>query len=161
MTGAGGDDALRPSDGTEPVYVALGSNLGDRGAWLGLARARLAAAPDCTLVRATAVDETQPIGPSGQGAYLNQMLLLTTRRSPLSLLDLLQNVEREAGRERTEHWGPRTLDCDVVMFGMRTIRHPRLTVPHPEIANRPFWQDELGRLGAAAAPGAAFTGEDA
>ncbi len=149
MTAEYADAALRPSDGAEAVLVALGSNLGDRSAYLALARERVADAPDCRLEAATEPEETDPIGPTGQPPYLNQMLLVRTQRSPLALLDLLQEAERAAGRERTERWGSRTLDCDVVMFGMRNIRHPRLTVPHPEIANRPFWQHELRALGVA------------
>ena len=142
-----GDPATRPSDGTERVSVALGSNLGDREAMLAYARARIAGHPSCRLVAATEPEETAPIGPQDQPPYLNQMLALTTTLAPLVLLDFLQGIERAAGRVRDVRWGPRTLDCDIVRFGDREVRHARLVVPHPEIPNREFWQRELAGLG--------------
>ena len=144
----GADD---PSTGDELVFVALGSNLGDREALLGFARNAIAAMPDTRLLAASSVEETAPIGPPGQGAYLNQMLALQTGQSPLGLLDLLLEVEHRAGRERRERWAARTLDCDVVRFGERRIAHPRLVVPHPELERRDFWRRELEELLAAPA----------
>ena len=144
----GADD---PSTGDELVFVALGSNLGDREAMLGFARDAIAAMPDTRLLAASSVEETAPIGPPGQGAYLNQMLALQTGQSPLGLLDLLLEVEHRAGRERRERWAARTLDCDVVRFGERRIAHPRLVVPHPELERRDFWRRELEELLAAPA----------
>ena len=144
----GADD---PSTGDELVFVALGSNLGDRAAMLGFARDAIAAMPDTRLLAASSVEETAPIGPPGQGAYLNQMLALRTGQSPLGLLDLLLEVEHRAGRERRERWAARTLDCDVVRFGERRIAHPRLVVPHPELWRRDFWRRELDELLAAPA----------
>lgn len=145
------DPATRASAGDETVFVALGSNLGDRAARLAAARSAIAALPDTTVLAASAVEETAPIGPAGQPPYLNQMLALRTRLAPLALLDALLDAERAAGRERGERWGARTLDCDVVRFGARVLSHPRLVVPHPELANRPFWLRELDELLAAPA----------
>lgn len=138
--------ALQPSRGGEAVFVALGSNLGEREAHLASARASIGALPAVHVMAVSRVEETAPIGPADQSAYLNQMLALTTHRSPLDLLDALLDVERSRGRVRGERWGARTLDCDVVRFGARVIRHPRLTVPHPELPNRDFWQRELDEL---------------
>ena len=92
------DAATRPSDGDETVFVALGSNLGDRAALLDAARVAIAALPDTRLLAASAVEETAPIGPAGQPPYLNQMLALRTRLSPLALLDALLAIEQAAGR---------------------------------------------------------------
>lgn len=141
-----GTAATRPSDGSEKVFVALGSNLGDRSAMLAHARTRIAEHPDCRLVTATEPEETAPLGPQDQPIYLNQMLALSTSLSPLALLDYLLEVEQETGRVRAERWGPRTLDCDIVRFGDRVVRHPRLVVPHRELPNRDFWQRELAAL---------------
>lgn len=135
----------------ELAFVALGSNLGDRAAHLRAARAAIAALDGCTLVAASSVEETEPIGPAGQEAYLNQMVAVATTLEPLQLLAALQEIERRAGRRRGERWGPRTLDLDVVRFGEREIRDPGLTVPHPELPNRDFWQRELHELEAALA----------
>ncbi len=129
------------------AYVALGSNVGDRAAQLARARGAIAALPGTRIVAATAVDETAPIGPP-QGAYLNQMLKVETALEPHALLDALQRVEVDGGRVRGERWGERTIDCDIVRFGARTIADERLTVPHPEIANRDFWRRVLAELGA-------------
>lgn len=131
------------------VYVALGSNLGDRHAALAAARDAIAATPGCELLAVTAVEETAPIGPADQPPYLNQMARVRTTLSPAALLDRLQEIERAAGRVRAERWGPRTLDLDVVLIEGRTVDTDRLTVPHPELARRDFWQRELAELGGA------------
>jgi 2-amino-4-hydroxy-6-hydroxymethyldihydropteridine diphosphokinase len=75
------------------------------------------------------------------------MLLVETRLEPRALLEALLAIERAEGRVRRERWGPRTLDCDIVLFGDRPIREPDLVVPHVELRNRPFWQSELRELG--------------
>ena len=130
----------------EWAFVALGSNIGDRNASLELARERLAALPGTTLVAASAIEETEPLGPVPQGTYLNQMVLLHTELAPRELLDACLKIEMEAGRERRERWGPRVLDLDIVRYGDREVREPGLTIPHPELPNRPFWLRELAEL---------------
>ncbi len=131
------------------VYVALGSNLGDREAHLAAARAGLAALPSTRVVSASRIEETAPIGPAGQGAYLNQMLHVETALAPTALLAAAQAIEREQGRRRdpAARWGPRTLDIDLVLFGDRPIGSASLQLPHPELAHRDFWQRELAELG--------------
>ncbi|PYP00849.1 MAG: 2-amino-4-hydroxy-6-hydroxymethyldihydropteridine diphosphokinase [Gemmatimonadetes bacterium] len=132
----------------ERVYVALGSNVGDRAAHLAYARARLAALPRTRLLKESRVEETAPLGPVPQGSYLNQMVLLETTLEPAELLVHLHAIESERGRERRSgvRWGPRTLDLDIVRFGDRVLRDPQLVIPHPEVPNRPFWQRELAEL---------------
>jgi len=139
----------------ERVYVALGSNVGDRAAHLACARARLAALPRTRVLNESRIEETAPLGPVPQGAYLNQMVVLETALEPAELLDLLHAIESERGRERRAgvRWGPRTLDLDIVRFGDRVVREPGLVIPHPEVPNRPFWQRELAELEAAPSPG--------
>jgi 2-amino-4-hydroxy-6-hydroxymethyldihydropteridine diphosphokinase len=128
------------------VYVALGSNLGDRSAHLNRARRALAALPDTALLAASSVEETAPLGGMDQPPYLNQMVLLETELAPRALLEACQAIEREAGRVRTVRWGPRTLDVDIVRFGDRHLAEPDLIIPHPELPNRDFWQRELAEL---------------
>jgi 2-amino-4-hydroxy-6-hydroxymethyldihydropteridine diphosphokinase len=99
------------------------------------------------LVAASDVEETAPLGPVPQGSFLNQMLLLETGLTPRALLDALLVIEAAEGRVRRERWGPRTLDCDIVLFGGEVVREPGLVVPHPELPNREFWQRELRQLG--------------
>ncbi|MFI5213225.1 MAG: 2-amino-4-hydroxy-6-hydroxymethyldihydropteridine diphosphokinase [Gemmatimonadales bacterium] len=132
--------------GTERVAIALGSNLGDRATALDSARAAIAALPLTALVAASPVEETDAIGPVRQGPFLNQMLLVDTSLAPRALLEALLSIERDHGRERRERWGPRTLDCDIVLFGSRSVSERDLTIPHPELKNRDFWRRELKAL---------------
>lgn len=130
----------------EIVYIALGSNRGDRELYLSAARSAIEALPGTSVVAASEVEETEPIGPPGQDSYLNQMIAIHTTLEPEQLLSALQRIEAENGRVRAGRWGPRTLDLDIVRFGSREIRTPRLTVPHPELERRAFWQRELEQL---------------
>ena len=126
--------------------MALGSNVGDRAAHLAHARERLGTLPGTHLVAASRIEETAPIGPVAQPPYLNQMVLLETTLTPAELLAQCRRIEAERGRERRERWGPRTLDLDIVRYGAQTVRQPDLTIPHPELPNRDFWQREIAEL---------------
>ncbi|MFN2566210.1 MAG: 2-amino-4-hydroxy-6-hydroxymethyldihydropteridine diphosphokinase [Gemmatimonadaceae bacterium] len=128
------------------AYIALGSNLGDRAAYLALARRGLAAIPRSQLRAVSSIEETQPLGPIPQPPYLNQMAALETDLGPAELLDALQRIERAAGRVRDQRWGPRTLDLDIVLFEKQSVVTDRLVVPHPELARRDFWQRGLDEL---------------
>ena len=130
----------------ERAYIALGSNLGDREEHLAAARAALAALPATRWIAASSVEETQPLAGMNQPPYLNQMVLLETSLEPRALLAASQAIERPRGRVRTEHWGPRTLDLDIVRYGGRRIADPDLIIPHPELPNRDFWIRELAEL---------------
>ena len=132
----------------ESVYIALGSNLGDRAANLAFARARIDALPETQVTAESPVEETAPVGPVPQGAYLNQMLRVETALAPEALLAACLRIEADAGRDRAgaARWGPRTLDLDLVLFGDRRVDEPALRLPHPEIARRDFWQRELRAL---------------
>ncbi len=130
----------------ERAYVALGSNLGDRAAHLQKAREALASLPDTELVAASAIEETAPLGGMRQPSYLNQMVLLETGLEPRRLLEACQAIEQQQGRQRTERWGPRTLDLDIVRFGDRRVSDSDLIIPHPELSDRDFWRRELAEL---------------
>ncbi|MBA3657738.1 MAG: 2-amino-4-hydroxy-6-hydroxymethyldihydropteridine diphosphokinase [Gemmatimonadaceae bacterium] len=131
---------------TATVYIALGSNLGDKSANLLAARAAIAAIMETRIVAHTSVEETEPIGPVHQPTYLNQMLAVETSLSPEQLLSELHVIERQCGRERRERWGPRTLDLDIVKFGEQVVNTSSLTIPHPEIPNREFWKRQIAEL---------------
>jgi 2-amino-4-hydroxy-6-hydroxymethyldihydropteridine diphosphokinase len=128
------------------AYVALGTNVGDRGRHLEDARASLAALPGSRILAVSAVEETPPLGPIIQGNYFNQMVAVETSLAPQQLLSELLRIEQEHGRKRGERWGPRTLDLDIVMFGDRHLESDELTLPHPQLPNRDFWQRELIEL---------------
>jgi 2-amino-4-hydroxy-6-hydroxymethyldihydropteridine diphosphokinase len=128
------------------AYVALGSNLGAREVFLADARAAIKALPRTTVLAETEVEQTAPIGPVAQDPFLNQMIAVETELSPSELLRALQGIERKAGRIRGTRWGPRTLDLDIVLFEKQRASEANLTVPHPELPNRDFWQRELAQL---------------
>jgi 2-amino-4-hydroxy-6-hydroxymethyldihydropteridine diphosphokinase len=130
----------------ERVYVALGSNLGDRAAHLARARDALGRLPLTTVLAASAIEETDPVGPPDQERYLNQMVLVETSLDPGRFLKLLHKIEDENGRTRGERWGPRTLDLDIVRFGTRRLRDLDLKIPHPELPNREWWLREIEEL---------------
>lgn len=124
------------------AFLALGSNLGDREAELRRALDALT-----ELVAASAVYETDPVGgPEGQGPYLNMVVQLETDRSPDQLLETCRALEAVAGRVRDAHWGPRTLDVDVLWIDGVTVDEPELQVPHPRLRQRPFVLAPLAEL---------------
>jgi len=125
---------------SERVFVAIGSNVGDRHAHVRHAATRLAELPQTQLVRLSGVIETEPVGGPSQGRYLNAVAELSTSLEPDALLQHLLAIERERGRNRAQEvrFGPRTLDLDLLIHGSRRIRTPGLQVPHPRMAERDF-----------------------
>ena len=119
--------------------IGLGSNRGNRRAIIEEALAKLGRHPQVGLVRASSFHETAPVGgPAGQDAYLNAAAALECTLQPGELLDLLQQIEDQAGRKREETWGPRTLDLDLLLYGEVVLDTPRLKAPHPRMAWRRF-----------------------
>jgi 2-amino-4-hydroxy-6-hydroxymethyldihydropteridine diphosphokinase len=115
--------------------LGLGSNLGDRlGLFRSAARTR---ASHGEIVRVSAVYESAALGPP-QPDYLNAALRFRTALEPLALLALQLRIERASGRVRTERWGPRTLDLDLLWIAGRAVDEPGLVVPHRELTRRPF-----------------------
>ena len=120
------------------AHVGLGSNLGDRLATLDAAVRALDADPDTHVMAVSPVYETEPVGGPEQGPYLNAVAVLETDRTPEELLDLLLTTEARLGRVRSERWGPRTIDLDLLLYEGPPVSTPRLTVPHPRAAERAF-----------------------
>lgn len=120
------------------VFIALGSNLGNRSTWLRLAQEKLFSAPTTQLMAASSVYETEPVGKIDQPAFLNQVLEVRTTLAPENLLSRLLQVERELGRMRNERWGPRNIDLDLLVFGNRQDKTALLVLPHPELHRRRF-----------------------
>ncbi|RBW51076.1 2-amino-4-hydroxy-6-hydroxymethyldihydropteridine diphosphokinase [Marinobacter sp. F3R11] len=120
------------------AFIGLGSNLQDPAAQLARAVAELAALPDTTLVAQSPFYASKPVGPQDQPDYVNGAVWLSTGLDPHTLLNQLQAIEQAHGRERLRHWGPRTLDLDLLVFGTQTLDDERLTVPHRELSNRDF-----------------------
>lgn len=124
------------SRSSRPVVLALGSNLGDRLAMLQGAVHALGAVVD--LVAVSPVFETDPVGGPEQDDFLNAVVLVDSTQSPHELLDLAHRVEDLHGRVRTQRWGPRTLDVDLIAVDEEQIDEPDLVIPHPRAAERAF-----------------------
>lgn len=129
------------------VWLALGSNLGDRAGYLQGARQALPAA-GIAVLRASRVDETDPVGIRDQPRFLNQVLEVETSLEPRPLLEAVKAVEQQLGRVSRERWGPREIDIDILRYDGRTVDEPGLHIPHPELPNRPFLRDLLQELDA-------------
>jgi 2-amino-4-hydroxy-6-hydroxymethyldihydropteridine diphosphokinase len=129
-------------------YVGLGSNLGDREAFLVGARAALAATPGVSVVAASRLYETEPVGPP-QGRYLNAVVALDTTLAAQALLERLLELEQAAGRRRGgPRNAPRTLDLDLLLFGDVCIDAPELSLPHPRLHERAFVLVPLAEIAA-------------
>ncbi|PPA02351.1 2-amino-4-hydroxy-6-hydroxymethyldihydropteridine diphosphokinase [Pseudomonas sp. MWU12-2312b] len=129
----------------ERIYIGMGSNLAAPAEQLRSAVAALARLPQSELVGVSGFYQSDSLLP-GQPRYTNAVAALDTDLAPLDLLDALQAIENEQGRERLERWGPRTLDLDIVLFGDRLIDEPRLKVPHYHLQERAFVLYPLAEL---------------
>jgi 2-amino-4-hydroxy-6-hydroxymethyldihydropteridine diphosphokinase len=119
------------------AYLGLGSNLGDRLENLASA-VRLLDERGVEVVRSSRVYETDPVGGPAQGPYLNAVLEVEFEGSARALLHAVRRVEQAMGRIRTERWGPRVIDVDILTFGDERIDEPDLVVPHPRLHERGF-----------------------
>ena len=129
----------------ERVYIGMGSNLAAPEEQLRSAVQALAQLPDSRLVGVSAFYQSDSLLP-GQPRYTNAVAAIDSTLPPLDLLDALQAIELDQGRERHERWGPRTLDLDILLFGDRLIDEPRLQVPHYHMHARPFVLYPLAEL---------------
>lgn len=120
------------------AFIGAGSNLGEPRAHLGFAIRQLRATPGIHRLHSSPWYCSTAIGPGDQPDYLNAVFELHTSLAALDLLDVLQHTEALAGRIRAERWGPRTLDLDILLFGSLCTRDPRLSLPHPRLAERNF-----------------------
>lgn len=121
-----------------PLIVALGTSLGDRHRLLGQAVHALSNTPRVQVLACSNVYDTTPQGGVAEHRFLNAAVALETGLEPEPLLDVLQAIETSLGRTRNERWEDRTMDLDLVLWGGRIIRTPRLVVPHPELHRRRF-----------------------
>jgi 2-amino-4-hydroxy-6-hydroxymethyldihydropteridine diphosphokinase len=161
MTSGTVDPNERPA-GTVTAFIGVGSNVGDRAAHVSFAFDALDRAAGIRLVRRSAIHETAPVGPPGQGPYLNAVVELAVGLSPMELLATLLDIERVRGRDRATEirFGPRTLDLDILTWGAAEpggarIDSPGLVVPHPRMHDRVFVLAPLSELDPAIASRAA------
>jgi len=138
---------------SDKVFLGIGSSLGDRLGNLKYAMVRLLSLqPELVVTGCSSVYESPHMGVSEEDsliypAHLNAVVRVETDIRPEALLDELHSIENGAGRTRTEHWAPRTLDIDILAYGNRKISTDRLTIPHPGICARSFVIVPLEELG--------------
>jgi len=119
------------------VYIALGSNMDSPHSQLDSALEAIARHPHMQLSAVSSRYQTPPIGPQ-QPDFINAAAELSTDLSPPALLDALQAIEQQQNRVRNIHWGPRTLDLDILLYDNLVLESERLTIPHPRLSERAF-----------------------
>jgi len=120
------------------TFVGLGSNLGEREAMIRAALDALGLLPETTLMRASSLYDTEAVGEVDQPNFLNAVAQLDTELTARQLLWNLLLIEKRLGRVRTQRWGPRLIDLDLLLYGQQVIEEADLRVPHPEITRRSF-----------------------
>lgn len=119
------------------AFLGLGSNLGDRAYYLQGAIAALAS-PTIKIMATSRIYETEPWGVMDQPLYWNQVIEIVTTLEPLDLLHVCQEIEHRLGRERKVHWGPRTIDIDLLIYDNTVSESEELRLPHPYLEDRAF-----------------------
>jgi len=123
---------------TKHVFLGLGSNVGDRESYLEAAIQALNDQEAISIIKQSAVIETEPIGVEDQGKFLNMVVEVVTSLTPMRLLDMCLEIESQNGRVRKYKCEPRTLDIDILFYDDQIIDSNDLTVPHPEVHKRHF-----------------------
>ena len=132
--------------GWHKVYLSIGSNIGDKEGYLDFAIDRLNALPDTKVTAVSDYLETEPYGDVEQDKFLNGALEIETLKTPQELLEATMGIEQEAHRERVVHWGPRTLDIDILFYDDAIIMEENLKIPHVEIPKREFVLEPLSGI---------------
>lgn len=128
------------------IFVALGSNIGDRLGFLQKAMDALGSAPGFKVRRVSSVYETEPVGKKEQPQFLNAAVELNSLMSPEDVLVTLKQIERAVGRTPSERWGPREIDLDLIYVQDLVIDGPELVLPHPEVDSRKFVLTPLAEI---------------
>ena len=128
------------------AYIAYGSNMGDSRKTIETALEFMNSIPYCCIVEDSGIVQSTAYGKEDQPDFLNGIIHIETYLEPENLLDVLQYIENKFGRVRKEHWGPRTLDLDIILYDNMIIDSERLIVPHPDMANRDFVLAPLAKL---------------
>lgn len=124
-------------------YLALGSNLGNKEKNIKLGFKKIQNLPNTQLLKTASIYETLPIGPGKQPKYLNTATKIRTELEPLELLLKLKEIEKDLGRKKRKHWGPRIIDIDILFYDNRVINTDSLIIPHPLLHRRKFVLEPL------------------
>lgn len=141
-----GSISVKISRGWHRAYIGMGSNIGDRMEYINQAIERIEEQEDTKVMDVSNLIETKPYGGVEQDDFLNGCIAVDTLKEPMELLDFLMDVERLAGRKRTIHWGPRTLDLDILLYDDLVMSERDLTIPHKEMHKRMFVLEPLAEI---------------
>ncbi|MBS7007660.1 2-amino-4-hydroxy-6-hydroxymethyldihydropteridine diphosphokinase [Anaerostipes sp.] len=128
------------------AYIGVGSNMGDRAEYIKQAVKQVDHEDDTRVMCVSSLLETEPYGNVDQDPFINGCIGIDTLKSPAELLEFLQGLESRAGRERTVHWGPRTLDLDILLYEDLILNEQHLKIPHIEIPKRQFVLEPLAQI---------------
>lgn len=128
------------------VYLSLGSNMGDKADNIKKAIDLLDKEEDCHVIRVSTLRNTKPVGPVIQEDFLNGALYMKTLRTPAELLALIASIENELKRVREIHWGPRTIDLDILLYDDQIIQSENLNIPHVEMEKRQFVLEPMAEI---------------
>lgn len=128
------------------VYLGVGSNIGDKEGYLNFAIQQLKQLPDIQVKKVSEYRNTKPYGGVEQDEFLNSCIEIKTLQTPEELLITLHTIELEAGRERIIHWGPRTLDLDILLYDDLVMNTESLTIPHKEMHKREFVLEPMAEI---------------
>lgn len=132
--------------GWRTAYLSIGSNMGDRENYLNIAVDRISESQECRVKEVSRYIETKPVGMVEQADFLNGCMKIETLLSPEELLTLIKEIELAAGRTREVHWGPRTLDIDILMYEQEIMWEEDLKIPHPYMDVRGFVLEPLAQI---------------
>ncbi|WP_339060669.1 2-amino-4-hydroxy-6-hydroxymethyldihydropteridine diphosphokinase [Tepidibacillus marianensis] len=135
------------------VYLGLGSNIGSREEYLRQAIGYLQCHPQINIMKRSSIYETEPFGYKEQPYFLNMVVQIETDLNPDELLESTQKIEYQLGRKREVHWGPRTIDIDLLLYGKEIIKTPFLTIPHLYLTERLFVLKPLSEVYRGKIPG--------
>jgi len=128
-------------------YIGIGSNLGDRQAYINKAIEKLRVGKDIKVIRVSTIYETDPVSEIPQCKFLNGVIKINTGLKPKALLKKINKIEKALGRERTMKNAPRTIDLDILYYADEKIKEKGLEIPHPRIQQREFVLRGLRELG--------------
>ena len=138
--------SVRIERGWHIAYLSLGSNLGNKEEYLNQAIKELGNSSECLITQVSEFLTTKPYGMTEQDDFLNGCLELRTLLTPEELLAKLHSIEQNANRERLVHWGPRTLDLDIIFYDDLVYDSKNLTIPHVDMQNRKFVLEPLSQI---------------
>ena len=128
------------------AYIAVGSNMGDRKGYLDMAADEIDADENCVLLKIADAIETKPYGMENQDDFLNSCMEVRTLYQPKELLRVCKQIEKRANRVKTVHWGPRTLDLDIIFYDDEVVTENDLAIPHVEMHKREFVLRPLAQI---------------